>query len=379
MPSIPDRERAGPDRRREPVHLDGVARPGAQVVEREAHVPRRGDRVAVRAQQLGQLAQHPQHLALLFRLGRAQRVAELDHFRRLEEHRGAGRRLVVDDAADLGAGRGPHGDHVAAAPQRDARVGGAVTRVEAAEDGVEPRDEPVPRVAHRLTRARQGARGAVLYAALGVERLDEPLLQLLGRGIDPQRGGARRAVRQPAQVGRHDAGRGEAAAQPRERGAFERAPRDLEQLERRRQIGHRFGADRVVGEEQGGELGHLGEGGADRGGIGRRSAGLHPGGAERTGGVRRHPLQRGRKLECLQHGGGDPSLEAHTAAASSSRAMAFTVLPSARPLNFGITCPMTFPTSFAPAAIASRTARRISSGSTAAGRNSSSRFTSASS
>src|SRR3989442_10278120 len=78
-----------------------------------------------------------------------------------------------------------------------------------------------------------------------------------------------------------------------------------------------FGADRVVGEEQGGELGHLGEGGADRGGIGRRRAGLHPGGAERTGGGRRHPPPRGRKLQGLPHGGGDPSFAAHTAAAPS--------------------------------------------------------------
>src|SRR3989475_5202005 len=130
-------------------------------------------------------------------------------------------------------------------------------------------------------------------------------------------------------------------------------------------------ANRVVGEEEGGELGDLGERGADGIGIGGGGAASHASGAERPGGVRRHSLQRGRKLQCLQHGGRDPSSDCHTAAASSSRTIWFTSLPSARPLNLGITCPMTFPRSFAPPAMASRTARRISSASTAAGRNSS--------
>src|SRR6266849_6326016 len=46
-------------------------------------------------------------------------------------------------------------------------------------------------------------------------------------------------------------------------------------------------------------------------------------------------------------------------------------LPSARPLNCGITTPMTRPRSVAPAAIAARAAARISAGSTAGGRNAS--------
>src|SRR5207248_6197831 len=98
------------------------------------------------------------------------------------------------------------------------------------------------------------------------------------------------------------------------------------------------------------------------------------------GGMLGHPLQRGREFECLQHHGGDATKGGGTHAAdSSSRTIWFTTLPSARPLNLGITCPMTLPTSRTPPAIASRTARRISSGSTAAGRNASSAFTSASS
>src|SRR3989442_15300058 len=76
----------------------------------------------------------------------------------------------------------------------------------------------------------------------------------------------------------------------------------------------RFGADRVVGEEQGGELGHLGEGGADRGGIGRRGAAPPPGGAERTRGGRPPPPPRGRKTRGLPHRGGGPPLQTPNAA-----------------------------------------------------------------
>src|SRR5207247_8071543 len=130
-----------------------------------------------------------------------------------------------------------------------------------------------------------------------------------------------------------------------------------------------------VREEARGELGDLGEGAADGVWIRAGGPGSHAGRAERARGVRRHPLQRGSKLECLQHGGSDPSRNTHTIAANCSRAIWLASLPSARPLNFGMTCPMSPPRSFAPAAIASRTACRISSESTAARRNASSNFT----
>src|SRR2546421_5059078 len=54
-------------RSREAVHLDRVARAGAEIVERDAHLPRPSDRLPVGAGELAQLAQHPQHLPLLRR------------------------------------------------------------------------------------------------------------------------------------------------------------------------------------------------------------------------------------------------------------------------------------------------------------------------
>ena len=62
----------------------------------------------------------------------------------------------------------------------------------------------------------------------------------------------------------------------------------------------------------------------------------------------------------------------HQPAWSSSRTIWLISFPSALPLYFGSTWPMTLPMSLAPPAIACRTAARISSGSAAGGRNSSS-------
>ncbi len=58
----------------------------------------------------------------------------------------------------------------------------------------------------------------------------------------------------------------------------------------------------------------------------------------------------------------------HPCLLSSSRAIALIVLPSARPLNCGTTRPITAPMLVAPPEIAMRTAARISSASTCAGR-----------
>src|ERR1051326_8137907 len=81
----------------EAVYLHGVLGPRAEIVERDAHLEARRDRRGVRPQQVGQLAQHPQYFALLGGLGRAQLVAELDDFRRLDEQRAAGGGFVVQD------------------------------------------------------------------------------------------------------------------------------------------------------------------------------------------------------------------------------------------------------------------------------------------
>src|SRR5207249_10771840 len=59
VPAVADHERPLADRGREAVHLDRVARAGAEIVERDAHLPRPGDRLPLGAGDLAQLAQHP--------------------------------------------------------------------------------------------------------------------------------------------------------------------------------------------------------------------------------------------------------------------------------------------------------------------------------
>ena len=81
------------------LHRDRVARAGHEVVHLDAHLQRIGEDLARRAQDRGQLAQHPQHLALLLGLRLAQRVAQLDRLGGLDEERARAGRLVVDDAA----------------------------------------------------------------------------------------------------------------------------------------------------------------------------------------------------------------------------------------------------------------------------------------
>src|SRR5205814_198982 len=67
-----------------------------------------------------------------------------------------------------------------------------------------------------------------------------------------------------------------------------------------------------------------------------------------------HLIQHARKLQHRQR------VTIHLPA-SSSRAIALMTLPSALPLNCGTTLPITAPRLLAPAAIAARTADRISS------------------
>src|SRR5213075_2398891 len=89
--------------------------------------------------------------------------------------------------------------------------------------------------------------------------------------------------------------------------------------------------------------------------VGARLELSHARGAELRPRAPRHLIEHAWEL---QHG---QSVAVHLPA-SSSRAIALMALPSARPLSCGITFPITAPTLFAPAAIAARTAARISSG-----------------
>src|SRR5439155_16881413 len=92
-------------------------------------------------------------------------------------------------------------------------------------------------------------------------------LDLLGGRIDAQGGGARRVGRQALQVGGGDARGGERDGELGERRPFERAPGDGEQLEGGGDVGDEFRADAVIVEQEGGQLGHLRERGADGDGV----------------------------------------------------------------------------------------------------------------
>jgi hypothetical protein len=101
------------------------------------------------------------------------------------------------------------------------------------------------------------------------------------------------------QIGCGDTHRRERHRQLGERQCFERAAFHAEQLERRADVGHGLGADRLVGDEQRGQLGNLGKRGADRGGVLRGRAGADAGGAQRPGGVLGDACQGLREFECL--------------------------------------------------------------------------------
>ena len=62
-----------------------------------------------------------------------------------------------------------------------------------------------------------------------------------------------------AQLRPHDAAGAEGAPDLRQRGALEHASRNGEQLECGGDIRDRLGADRIIGEDAGGQLGHLGK------------------------------------------------------------------------------------------------------------------------
>ncbi len=139
--------------RHEPVDLHGVPRPRTQIVERDAHLPRRGDRRGMGAQQVCQLAQYAQHFAQLGGLGGTQLVAELDDLGRLDEHGVARRGLVMDDAAHARSRRGADRNHVAPAAHRDRRVGRALGLIERSQNGAQLVHHVLAGVAHALARA----------------------------------------------------------------------------------------------------------------------------------------------------------------------------------------------------------------------------------
>ena len=149
------------DLRHEPVHFHRIPRPRAQIVERNAHLPGGRDRGHVRPEQVGQLAQHPEHFALLGGLRRAQLIAELDDLGRFHEHGAARRRFVMDDAAHPRPRGVADRDHVAAAADRDRGVRCALALIEASEDRPQAVDHALSSFAHALAGAGEFARRAV--------------------------------------------------------------------------------------------------------------------------------------------------------------------------------------------------------------------------
>ena len=86
------------------VRPHGVARAGDEVVHGDAHLDQLPQRRQLGPEQVGELAQHAERLALLLDLGLAQRVAQLDGLGRLDEERAGAAALVVNDAARAAAG-----------------------------------------------------------------------------------------------------------------------------------------------------------------------------------------------------------------------------------------------------------------------------------
>ncbi|OLC47265.1 MAG: hypothetical protein AUH68_01270 [Gemmatimonadetes bacterium 13_1_40CM_4_69_5] len=275
----------------------------------------------MRPQQVGELAQHALHLALLGRFEIAQLVAQLDDLGRLDEHRRPARRGVVDDAADARARGGAHGDDVAVVADGHGGVGDGVLRVEAVQQRFEPCDETLARLAHGLASPGEVARRAVEDFAVRRDRRREPRVHLLGRWVDPQRGGARGVLRQTPQLGRRVSRRDQRRRHQRQGRPVEGAAGDGEEVEGGSDVGNGFSADGVVGDEEALELGDLREGGADGVRVAAGAPRSDPRGAQGADGERRDPLQRGGKLQRLQDGGRDPAHLAHTVAANSSRAI----------------------------------------------------------
>jgi len=104
---------------------------------------------------------------------------------------------------------------------------------------------------------------------------------------------------EPFEIGRDDTHRRERDRQLRQRQRVERAAFDRKQLERARDIGNGLGTDRLVGDQQRGELGDLREAGADRGGVSVGETGGNACRTQRPGGVLRNPRQGLGEFESL--------------------------------------------------------------------------------
>jgi hypothetical protein len=104
---------------------------------------------------------------------------------------------------------------------------------------------------------------------------------------------------EPLEIRRNDTHRRKRDRQLCQRQRVERAAFDRKQLERARDIGNGLGTDRLVGDQQRGELGDLSETGADPGGVGVGESRCDACRTQGPGGVLRNTRQGLGEFESL--------------------------------------------------------------------------------
>ena len=300
-----DRQRGNPDLHlgHLTLHDHRVARPGDEIVHRDEHLDQVAERLELRTQDIGELAQHPERLPLLFRFGFPKGVAELDGLGGLDEERARASRLVVDDSGGPRTGVAPHRDDVPPTAHGDAGVVCRGVGVEPAQQRLEFSDQPIPGDVHLAPRGGQpGARG-VEHIPFRVDRLLEPALDALIEHRTIERRRERRLAGHAAKVHVHLASGDENPMEAGKLSALQHAALDPEAAKRAGHIGNRLGEEAVAPAEERGHLAHARQLDADPGRVGRRPAGQHPRPPEGPDGMRRDELNYLRELDGLERVG----------------------------------------------------------------------------
>jgi hypothetical protein len=155
------------------------------------------------------------------------------------------------------------------------------------------------------TRPRAGKlpRCAVQHGAFRIDRFAQPGLDLARRWRRFEPRGARRIALQPSEQRANGARGSERFGQLGQSRPVEYTAGHAKECQGFGKIGDGFRTEGIVGEQQCRQLGDLGEGVSDPLGVRGRGPCAQPRRAERTRGVLRHPLQRRREFQGLQHGG----------------------------------------------------------------------------
>ena len=221
----------GPDRREPGLRGEGVARPGREVVGRDAHLPPRLDLIRIRTGIVREPAQYGERLPSLFRLAGGQIVAQLDDFGRLDEQRRARARLSVHDAAHAAARLAAHRDHVAIAAQSHRPFRGGLVRPEAPLESLELGDQALPRITQALACPLELRRGLVLHSSVGLDGSIDGRFQAARRNLHRQGRHARGLLGQLPELLLHLAHRHERRVQLPQRCPVQHAARDGEALQ----------------------------------------------------------------------------------------------------------------------------------------------------